>query len=137
MMKNRKRNRKRGFDYSSEAIYFVTICTQNHHLWFGNVEDKQMILNDAGSIGWEQVEWLENQYPYFQLHNGVVMPNHIHLLFEIDTRHNTAEQKVKIGVGVGGRLQNHRFETDSQHGLAGILLATFVSRYNRSHTRML
>ena len=31
----KKRNRKLDFDYSSEAIYFVTICTQNRVHYFG------------------------------------------------------------------------------------------------------
>ena len=37
-MQGRKRNRKLDFDYSSEAIYFVTICTQNRVHYFGKVE---------------------------------------------------------------------------------------------------
>ena len=34
-IQGRKQNRKLDFDYSSEAIYFVTICTQNRVHYFG------------------------------------------------------------------------------------------------------
>jgi len=36
--KTRKRNRKKGFDYSSEQIYFVTICTNDKTHDFGLVK---------------------------------------------------------------------------------------------------
>ncbi|WP_163411482.1 hypothetical protein [Flavobacterium ajazii] len=36
-MKNRKRNRMQGFDYSSDNLYFVTICVQDRICCFGYV----------------------------------------------------------------------------------------------------
>lgn len=94
-MKNRKRNRLKGFDYSSECIYFITICTKNMILQFGTVENKEMHLNSNGEIVDTQIEWLQEQYPYFQLHNAQVMPNHIHLLFEINARRTDPGMKIK------------------------------------------
>ena len=35
--KNRKRNRKEGFDYSQDNLYFVTICVQNRICCFGSI----------------------------------------------------------------------------------------------------
>jgi len=43
-----------------------------------------MKLNIFGEIVEEQINWLENQYPYVEMHHSVVMPNHVHLLFEIN-----------------------------------------------------
>ena len=40
--KNRKRNRKKGFDYSSENIYFVTICIHEFKHYFGCVKNNDM-----------------------------------------------------------------------------------------------
>ena len=40
-MKNRKKNRKLGFDYSSEAIYFLTICCKNREYHFGKIENNK------------------------------------------------------------------------------------------------
>ena len=83
-MKNRKRNRKSGFDYSTAAIYFLTICVQDRIHYFGQVENGEMKLNSDGEITARQIEWLEEQYPYFIIHNYIVMPNHIHILCEIN-----------------------------------------------------
>ena len=85
-MRNRKRNRKLGFDYSTEAIYFLTICTQDRVHYFGKIIDNEMILNEYGKIIDTQIQWLEKQYPYFILHNYIVMPNHVHILCEISNR---------------------------------------------------
>lgn len=82
-MKERKRNRMRGFDYTSEAIYFLTVCCKNRTQWFGEINDGRMELNAHGAIVQQQLEWLPGQYPYFKIHNSVVMPNHVHLLCEI------------------------------------------------------
>ena len=83
-MQGRKRNRKLDFDYSSEAIYFVTICTQNRVHYFGKVESGKMNLSNFGKVAYEKCIWLENQYPYVEIHNFIIMPNHIHILFEIN-----------------------------------------------------
>lgn len=102
-MKNRKRNRKKGFDYSSNNIYFITICCKYrvHHL--GTVLNDEMKLNIFGEIVEEQINWLENQYPYVEIHNSVVMPNHVHLLFEINPRNVS---------GTGRDLSLHEPNTD-------------------------
>ena len=84
-MKDRKRNRKLGFDYSTEAIYFLTICSKNRIHYFGKIENNKMILNEYGKITDTQIQWLEQQYPYFILHNYIIMPNHVHILCEIST----------------------------------------------------
>jgi hypothetical protein len=50
--------RLKGYDYSKEGLYFITICTQNRECFFGHVQNKQMVLNDAGiGIG---NEWIAN-----------------------------------------------------------------------------
>ena len=104
-MKNRKRNRKKGFDYSSENIYFITICCKHRLLQFGKVVQQQMQLNVFGEIVEKQIEWLHDTYPYFELHNAVVMPNHIHLLFEINTRLTENDIKIKTVSELMGALK--------------------------------
>ena len=36
-MKNRKRNRMLGYDYSQNNLYFVTICVQDRECCFGAI----------------------------------------------------------------------------------------------------
>ncbi|MDZ4147195.1 MAG: transposase [Flavobacteriaceae bacterium] len=116
-MKNRKRNRLKGYDYSRDNLYFVTICVQDRVCCFGEIvasrdanrnsgagrdlpvhhpDDPKMRLNAFGLIVQNQLIWLENQYEYAVLHNFVVMPNHVHAIIEIDSlRVKGKEMKIK------------------------------------------
>lgn len=109
-MKNRKSNRLKGYDYSKNNLYFVTICVQDKSCCFGSVisagtgrdlsvhhpnEDFSMELNQYGLIVKERIEWLIQQYQYVDIHNFVVMPNHIHLILEIDSL-RVKDKDVKI-----------------------------------------
>ena len=66
------------WDYGSNAIYFVTLCTQNREHYFGEIADGQMNLTDTGKIA--NRFWFEipNHFPFVQLGEFVVMPNHVH-----------------------------------------------------------
>lgn len=146
--KNRKRNRKEGFDYSKDNLYFITICVQNRICCFGSIlvgtgrdlsinvyrdlsrnqkrdlsinvnhdlstrnphssnsihfnekeinekDEVQMKLNEYGQIANNQMVWLEEQYPYVVIHCFVIMPNHVHVLLEID-KSLVSDKDIKI-----------------------------------------
>ena len=97
-MKSRKRNRKQDFDYSKDGIYFITACCKKRIHHFGEIINGEMQLNEFGIIAHNQILWIETQYTYVELHNFVVMPNHVHILFEI--------------VGTGRDLSPHSPEID-------------------------
>ncbi len=92
-MKNRKRNRLSGYDYSKDNLYFVTSCVQDRICSFGEVIDQKMILNENGLIAEKQWNWLGEQYSYLKLHAFVVMPNHIHGIIEINQYQIDQSQK--------------------------------------------
>ena len=76
----RKSPRARWHDYTG-ADYFVTFCTKNRELCFGDVVDGQMVLSKIGEWTKTQIEQTaiirqnEVEIPMF-----VVMPNHVHLI---------------------------------------------------------
>lgn len=76
--------RLRNWDYGSNAIYFVTICTQNREHYFGEIADGQMNLSETGKMA--NRFWFEipNHFPFVQLGEFVVMPNHVHGIIIID-----------------------------------------------------
>jgi len=45
-----RRHVLRDYDYSSEGLYFVTICTDRRAALFGQIVDGKMILNEYGRI---------------------------------------------------------------------------------------
>ncbi len=53
---NRQSIRLKGYDYSSSGLYFITICVQNRAHLFGKIENRKMVLNDAGKM--IQTEWI-------------------------------------------------------------------------------
>ncbi|WP_413998436.1 transposase [Flavobacterium sp. W1B] len=85
-------NRLKNWDYSSEAIYFITMVTQNREWLFGAINDHKMELNPNGKIiEKELLRSIKIRENWF-FHNWVIMPNHIHLLIEIKNDNpNTVE----------------------------------------------
>ena len=100
-----------GFDYASNAIYFVTICCKNKIHYFGEIQDGSMILNAIGNIAKNQIEWLEQQYKYVLMHNFIVMPNHVHILFEIDANAIITNTYENAPVVTGRDLSQNQHES--------------------------
>lgn len=71
-------SRLQTWDYGTNGAYFITICTQNREHFFGIVQNGTVQLSEIGKIA-EQL-WIEipNQFPFIELGNFVVMPNHVH-----------------------------------------------------------
>ncbi len=86
-MRERKRNRLLGFDYSRDNLYFITSCVQDRICCFGSISNGKMHLNEFGQIAHNQFNWLEKQYPYVVMHEFVVMPNHVHAIIEINRKY--------------------------------------------------
>ncbi len=80
---HRRSIRLRGYDYSQEGLYFITICVQDRACLFGKIENGEMNLNDAGKM--VETEWLKlpNRFTNIELHEYMVMPNHFHAILEI------------------------------------------------------
>lgn len=76
--KRRQRNRLKNYDYSQSGYYFVTICTWGLFNYFGQIINDKMGLNQFGLIVKKQWNWVAEHYPYVQLDDFVIMPNHIH-----------------------------------------------------------
>ena len=80
---HRRSIRLKGYDYSKAGLYFVTICVKNRKCLFGKIENKEMILNDAGKMVENQWFILPQRFANIQLHKYIVMPNHFHAILEI------------------------------------------------------
>ncbi len=66
------------FDYASFGLYYVTICTQNHSCLFGDVENAQVNLNDAGNMIRKAFIEIQDFYNNIHVDEFIVMPNHFH-----------------------------------------------------------
>ena len=75
---HRKSIRLKGYDYSQEGLYFITICVQDRKCLFGKIENDEMMLNDFGIVANDQWEKLTERFSNFELDVFQIMPNHMH-----------------------------------------------------------
>ena len=75
--------RARFWDYSSDGLYFITICAYNRQMIFGEIENQTMILSAIGEITLQ--EWNRS----FEIRRElfcdafIIMPNHLHAIVRI------------------------------------------------------
>ena len=114
---HRRSIRLKGYDYSQAGLYFVTIVCQNREHLFGNIENGEMILNDAGIM--VKNEWLKltERFPNIQLHEYITMPNHFHSILEIVIQNeNNVGATLVFGPNNNTVNQNHKGQTDYHKG---------------------
>lgn len=79
-----KSARAEWWNYSNDGIYFITICSAHHKMLFGKIVNGIMNLSNIGRL----VECELNKS--FEIrkelinHGSVIMPNHLHILIEIN-----------------------------------------------------
>jgi putative transposase len=81
---HRQSIRLKGYDYSANGMYFITICAYQRNCLFGEIANGVMRHNEYGQIVTE--EWLKSAEIRQEIELGewVVMPNHIHGIVIID-----------------------------------------------------
>ena len=79
----RKSPRATWHDYNG-GRYFVTFCTKNHDLYFGDVVDGRMELSEIGEYALQCIEKIPEINDNVAVPEFVVMPNHIHMIVIVD-----------------------------------------------------
>ncbi len=80
---HRRSIRLKGYDYSQNGTYFITICTKNREHLFGKIENGEMILNDFGNIAQQEMKNTEEIRKNVSVGCFVIMPNHVHAIIVI------------------------------------------------------
>ena len=85
--------RLQSWDYGSNGMYFITICTGDRNHFFGEVVQGKMILSHVGIIA--DVLWYEikNHAKNIELGEFVVMPNHVHGILILDNPNDSGRDK--------------------------------------------
>jgi len=85
-----KSARLKNWDYGWNAMYFITICTQNREFYFGDIADpyklgvSTMQLTEIGEIALKYWNEIPKHFPFVELDEFVVMPNHVHGIIVIN-----------------------------------------------------
>jgi putative transposase len=83
---HRRTIRLSGWDYSADAVYFVTVCTNDRSHLFGEIVDNHMRVNTLGAVVVDSWRWLASQYAHVTLDDWCLMPNHLHGLLILTGR---------------------------------------------------
>ena len=87
---NRRSVRLKGYNYSKNGAYFVTVCTHNRECLFGDIvigagsKSAHMSLNEYGEIVKNVWDDLINHVTGVELDVFGIMPNHIHGIVTIN-----------------------------------------------------
>ena len=80
---HRRSIRLKHFDYRQDGFYFITLCCKDNVHFFGEIIDDHMQLNEIGKIAQKCWYDIPNHFENVELHEFVIMPNHIHFIIEI------------------------------------------------------
>ena len=80
---HRRTIRLQEYDYSSDGLYFITICTHQHKTTLGKNIDGQMTLSRSGEIIEKVWNELNTKFPNIICHEYTIMPNHLHGIIQI------------------------------------------------------
>lgn len=87
----RKPNRLPTFDYSTAGAYFITICTKDRKCLFWDTVGATIGRPHVPTLSYyamvvdAAIQKIPVYYPAISVDHYVVMPNHIHLLLQINT----------------------------------------------------
>jgi site-specific DNA-methyltransferase (adenine-specific) len=85
-IRHRQSTRLRDYDYSSQGIYFITICVKEKEFLFGDINNGQMIQSELGLIAEKIWREIPSHFEHVLLDKYIVMPNHIHGILIIQDR---------------------------------------------------
>jgi len=127
---HRQSTRLRDYDYSQPGFYFVTICTHERRLLFGNVIDGEMVLNAAGKL--VELVWCDllNHYVHVELDEFVVMPNHFHGIVRFSDVMEDGGQGANLGQGISEGTNRERAIRESPlHVRRKMRLSKLIGRF--------
>lgn len=81
---HRRSIRLKGYDYSQEGLYFITICCKDRKYRFGKIENHEMTLNEYGMIAYNEWIKLTERFSNFELDVFQIMPNHMHAIIALN-----------------------------------------------------
>ena len=106
--------RLQNWDYGANGAYFITICTKNREHYFGEISNGVMQLNELGLLA--QKYWFEipQHFPFVELGNFVIMPNHTHGILIIDKSFDNAVETLHCNVSTIANTNRNNADKNEQ-----------------------
>jgi putative transposase len=90
--------RLKNWDYGTNGAYFITICTKNRKRFFGEIANNKMVLNEIGCLAYNFWAEIPKHFPFVELGNFQIMPNHTHGILIINKKNFVDETIVDVNV---------------------------------------
>ncbi len=124
-----KSTRLQYWDYGWNGAYFITICTKDNECSFGAIENGDMKFSEIGRIA--NTYWTEipNHFPFVQLDEYVIMPNHVHGIIIInkdnsdetkETRQNVETRQCLVSTGLTS-IGQKRYRNPGKNNISSII----------------
>ena len=110
--------RLKGYDYSSEGAYFITICVKDRECLFGEIINEKMNLSEIGKIAHNNLLGISQNVENIEIDEFVIMPNHVHVIIVInknDVETDNVVGVINVGVGVIHELHLHELHLHELH----------------------
>lgn len=113
------------WDYPNNGAYFITICTQNRHHFFGYIQNQEMQLSEIGKLAEKFWYEIPNHFSMIELGNFVVMPNHVHGILIIDKPNDESfaetRQCLVSTVETNSIIGSSRFQNQGKNTISSIV----------------
>ena len=127
--------RLEGWDYGSHGFYFVTICVREMKCVFVGIHNNIMCLNRLGATAQQCWQEIPRHFPFVQLCEFIVMPNHVHGVLEIcDGSQNVVETQDFASLHETNQPYKNKFGPQSKN-IASIIrgFKIGVTKYARNN----
>jgi putative transposase len=122
---HRRSIRLQGYDYSQPGMYFVTVCTEERELLFGEVVKEAMVENEYGEVARTCWEEIPHHFQRAELDVFVVMPNHVHGILIIADKIRTSP--TSVGAQHAAPLSWRASRPNVSPGSLGAIIRSFKS----------
>jgi len=93
------------WDYGSNGLYYITICTKDRIQYFGQIVNEPTSKKEAilkmtpiGEVAYNNWKAIPDHYPFIELDEFALMPNHLHGIIFINKPDKVDWQVNKFGV---------------------------------------
>jgi len=85
---HRRSIRLKEYDYTQAGWYFITLCTQNREMLFGEIVYSKIVLNELGNLAESEWQKTAKIRKNIKIDQYVIMPSHLHGILGIVDKDN-------------------------------------------------
>lgn len=125
--------RLKNWDYRNNGAYFITINTGNRKHFFGEIINSEMQLSPIGEYA--ENFWMEipKHFPFVELGNFVVMPNHTHGILIINNTDSVMDKSLQCNDSTGNQYYS---DISPKSGSISTIIRSYKSVVSK-HARLL